>query len=237
MLSSDLSRRNMLNGQLDCSTQFSSDYYGFGVRLGVYFSWLSSYFANLYLPGEVMGALDTNCIFLLSLLISLFKGTVNHQLYQVDGLMVMQLSSGFLFTSLSIWGYRTAHYDKHGTGYIKNFGGFGTHVRLALTMAISIYGAWFWSEGVQDGLQIAEDPQCRDIKTWFFHGFRISGGIHILYVVMTVGCSIYFGVMCLASALALITKLFSGGKRNLQFETGFHHDEYASLTSTALELT
>jgi hypothetical protein len=235
MLSSKLSPRA---GLLDCSTGSSADYYGFGVRLGVYFAWLSSYLANLYLPSEVMGSLDTNCIFLLALLISLFRGTVMHQLYQVDGLMVMQLSSGFLFSSLSIWGYRTAHYEKHGTGYIKNFGGFGTHVRLALTMAISVYGAWFWAEGTQDGLKIADDPQCRDLKTWFFHGFPITGGIRIVYVVMTVGTSIFYGTMCAAAVLTFIFNLVGGWKGKVQFETGFSHPQYAqSPTGLVSELT
>jgi hypothetical protein len=227
MLSSELSPRATTNALLDCSTDSSADYYGFGVRLGVYFAWLGSYFANLYLPSEVMGSLDTNCIFLLALLASLFRGTVTHQLYQVDGLMVMQLSSGFLFSSLSIWGYRTAHYEKHGTGYIQNFGGFGTHVRLALTMAISVYGAWFWAEGTQDGLKIAPDPQCQDIKTWFFHGFPITGGIRIVYIVMTIGTSIFYGTMCLAAVLTFISNLMGGWKRNVQFETGFSHHQYA----------
>jgi hypothetical protein len=103
MLSGELVPRATINGLLDCSTGSSGDYYGFGVRLGVYFAWLSSYFANLFLPSEVMGSLDTNSIFLLALLISLFRGTIMNQLYQIDGLMVMQLSSGFLFSSMSIW--------------------------------------------------------------------------------------------------------------------------------------
>jgi len=161
----------------------------------------------------------------LALLISLFRGTVMGQLYQVDGLMVMQLSSGFLFSSMSIWGYRTAHYERHGTAYIQNFGGFGTHVRLALTTAISVYAAWFWAEGVEDGLKIAEDPQCRDVKTWFFHGFPISGGIHIVYIVMTVGTAIFYGIMCIAAVLAFVSNLAGGWKKRPQFETGFSRRE------------
>lgn len=86
---------------LYCTTQFSGDYYGFGVRLGVYFAWLSSYFANILLPSEILGSLDTNSIFLLALLASLFHGTVAGQITKIDGLVIMQLSSGFLFSSFS----------------------------------------------------------------------------------------------------------------------------------------
>lgn len=56
----DLFQRNVSSETqepLDCTTEFSGDYYGFGVRLGVYFAWLSSYFANMLLPSEIAGKL------------------------------------------------------------------------------------------------------------------------------------------------------------------------------------
>ena len=96
--------RDNTSEPIDCTTDYSLDYYGFGVRLGVYFSWLGSYFANTLLPDEIPGTLDTNTIFLLALLISLFNGSHTHKIYQIDGLVVLHLSSGFLFSCLIIWG-------------------------------------------------------------------------------------------------------------------------------------
>lgn len=214
---------------IDCTTEISGDYYGFGVRLGVYFAWLGSYFANTLLPGEISGSLDTNTIFLLALLISLFNGTHKHSLYQIDGLVVLHLSSGFLFSCLSVWGYRTMHYQKEGVDGIAYYGGVGTHCRLMLVTAISMYGAWFWWEGVDDGLRIATDPQCSPLYTWFLGKWPISGGIHIFYIIVTIGCSIYYGTMCLVAMVTIVYKLFASGhedwKKKFKFETGLNNKE------------
>lgn len=225
----NLFARDNSSGPVDCTTDYSLDYYGFGVRLGVYFAWLSSYFANTFLPDEISGTLDTNTIFLLALLVSLFNGTHAHKLFQIDALIVLHLSSGFLFSSLSIWGYRTLHYQMHGVDAIRMYGGVGTHCRLMLVTAISVYGAWFWGEGVDDGLKIAEDPACSQTYTWFFAFWRVDGGIKIFYRVVTIGCSIYYGAMCLAAAVTILYKLFASGhwdwKKKMTFETGLNRNE------------
>jgi hypothetical protein len=219
-------------GPLDCTTDFSNDYYGFGVRLGVYFSWLSSYFANLLLPSEIAGSLDTNSIFLLALIASLFNGTHLRQIQQIDALIIMQLSSGFLFSSFSIWGYRTSYYEKEGPAAIKRFGGWGTHCRLLLTAAISIYGTWFWWEGVRDGLITSDNPECQKIFTWFFAYLLVRGGIDKFYIVITMCCSIYYCTMLVAAIFAIIAKVFRTGLREkLVFETGFSASEFVIFSS------
>ncbi len=227
-LALNLFPRHNITGLIDCTTDYSLDYYGFGVRLGVYFVWLSSYFANTLLPDEISGSLDTNTIFLLALIVSLFNGTLTHTLFQIDGLVVLHLSSGFLFSCLSIWGYRTLHYQKDGLDGIDNYGGVGTHCRLILVTAISIYGAWFWGEGVDDGLKIAEDP-CSQTYTWFFAYWRVDGGIKIFYRVVTIGCSIYYGTQCLVAAVTILYKIFAFGPRDwtkkMKFQTGLKYDE------------
>lgn len=221
------SRQNSTNTEpLNCTTTYSSDYYGFGVRLGVYFAWLTSYFANTMLASEISGSLDTNCIFLVALLISLFRGTINNQLYQIDGLILMHLASGFLFSSLSIWGYRTLVYQTDGPRGIRQFGGWGTHGRLALITAISVYGTWFWWEGTEDGLALAQDERCQTLKTWLFATFTVGKGINIYYIMVSLGCSIYFGSMCVAGVFASGFKLFKRGfGPRLRMETGLNETE------------
>jgi hypothetical protein len=222
-------RADSTSSPLDCTTDSSGDYYGFGVRLGVYFTWLSSYFANTMLPDEIAGTLDTNSIFLLALLISLFRGTVTHVLTQIDGLIVMHLSSGFLFSSLSIWGYRTLYYQQEGAKAIEHFGGWGTHIRLALITAISVYGTWFWWEGSEDGLKEASKPECKQLWTWYFHTWRVDGGIQVYYIIVTLGCSIYFGIMCAFAFAAWVLKLFRRGWiKNIRLQTGLHDNEYVT---------
>ncbi len=216
---------------LNCTTEFGADYYGFGVRLGVYFAWLSSYFANTLVPSEIASSLDTSSIFLLALLASLFKGSLTREIFQIDGLIIMHLSSGFLFSSLSIWGYRTIYYLKEGPQGIRHFGRLGTHCRLALTTAISVYGTWFWWEGVEDGLIPAQDERCKKLYTWLFRQWPVNGGVSKVYIIVTLCCSIYYGTMCLAAVSAWVFKLFRDGlKREMKFETGFRPWEYANLT-------
>jgi len=221
--------REVGSGLIDCTTEVSLDYYGLGVRLGVYFAWLGSYFANTLLPDEIPGFLDTNTIFLLALLVSLFNGTIKHNLHQIDGLVVLHLSSGFLFSSLSIWGYRTLHYQKDGIDGIKYYGGVGTHCRLLLVAAISMYGAWFWWEGVDDGLIASTDDGCIQLYTWFLGKWPINGGIHIFYVIVTLGCAVYYGTMCLVATVTIFFNLFTSShkdwKKKMKFETGFNNKE------------
>jgi hypothetical protein len=70
---------------LQCQTARAPDYYGLGVRLGIYFQWGSAYVANTMLPSEIAGALDANSIFLFSLLIAMVKCTLTNMLESVDG--------------------------------------------------------------------------------------------------------------------------------------------------------
>ncbi len=51
---------------IQCHTNRASDYYGLGVRLGIYFAWLQGYIANTALASEIGMALDTNTIFILT---------------------------------------------------------------------------------------------------------------------------------------------------------------------------
>lgn len=229
---SDLSERNVtaeIPSPINCSTLASNDYYGFGVRLGVYFAWVSSYFANTLLPGEMSGSLDTNTIFLLALLVSLFTGTHMNTLYQIDGLIVLHLSSGFLFSCFSIWGYRTLYYQDGAAKNVRGFGGIGTHCRLALIVAISIYGSWFWYKGVENDLITAQDPQCEQVYTWLFGKWAINGGIRKFYIICTIGTSIYYSTMCLVAAAAIVSSLWRSGwtkwKDELKFRTGFNGRE------------
>src|ERR1700759_4431881 len=104
------------DGGLHCQTARAPDYYGFGVRLGIYFAWLQGYLANTMLPSEIAGALDTNTIFLLTILIAMIKCSSINMLESIDGLILMPLSGGTIFGVFSIWGYRTVQYTLEGPG-------------------------------------------------------------------------------------------------------------------------
>ncbi|MCJ1377932.1 Altered inheritance of mitochondria protein 18 mitochondrial [Xylographa soralifera] len=229
----------VIDPDLDCSSKFAADYYSFGVRLGVYFSWLASWIANVFLPEEIASALDANTMFLLSLMASIFYSTHQGILSYIDGLILMHLSSGYLFGCLSFWGYRTRHYHHEGPMGIRHFGRFGTHCRLVLALAISAYGIWFWTDGVSDGLQIPISPntgdliscQCYPLKTFFFSRLRVYGGIRYFYIVMTICSTTYYGLMILAAVVERIHHIVHVLNQTkpvfetVIYETGLTHKE------------
>jgi hypothetical protein len=218
-----------------CQTERAPDYYGLGVRLGIYFSWLQGYVANTLLPSEAAGALDANTIFLLTLLIAMIKCSRIRMLRQIDGLVLMHLSGGTIFGVLSIWGYRTATYSEEGPKAIRHFGGFGTHARLIVSLAVSAFGLWFWKWGVVDGLDPAGPGECEVLWTFFFGKLHAAGGIRYFYIVVCGGCVAYFGAMLLASSLAGYARVdkmvrLARSKRwadtsKLRFATGFKYKE------------
>ena len=239
----------VVDPNLDCSSKFGGDYYSFGIRLGIYLSWLTSWIANVFVPEEIASALDANTMFLLSLMASIFYSTRTGILSYIDGLILMHLSSGYLFGCLSFWGYRTRHYHHEGPMGIRHFGRFGTHCRLVLALAISAYGIWFWTDGVSDGLQIPISPdtgdliscQCYPLKTFFFTRLRVYGGIRYFYIVMTICSTTYYGLMILAAIAERIhhvAHVLTQKKpvfETVIYETGLTPKEYVWPTNAFFE--
>jgi hypothetical protein len=232
---------------LNCSSKFSGDYYGLGVRLGIYFIWLTSWVANTFIEEEISGALDANSIFLFALLVSIFKGSAVsgvEKLAYIDGLVLMTLCAGYLFGTLSLWGYRTTHYQREGPKAVRHFGKIGTHCRLLLATAISIYGIWFWTYGIRydlgHGLARVTDekgdprpPECYPVYVFFFAKLNVLGGIRILYVIMTTCTTAYYGTMLVAATAERIRHLIQvirhekGHERRetFKYETGLSRKE------------
>jgi hypothetical protein len=206
---------------LNCSSKFSGDYYGLGVRLGIYFTWITSWLANTFVEEEISGALNANSMFLFALLVSIFKGTTvqsSDKLAYIDGLILMQLCAGYLFGIFSLWGYRTRHYSKEGPEAVRHYGRVGTHFRLGLATAISVYGIWFWAYGIRydlgHGLAIVTDdkgdprpPECYPVYVFFFGKLNVLGGIRIFYIITSISTALYYGTMLLAAVAERIRHL------------------------------
>ncbi len=197
----------------NCQTERSDDYYGLGVRLGIYLAWVQAWLAFNFVPSEISNTLDTNTIFLLAVVLAMVRCTITDLIVQVDGLILMHLGAGTIFGVLSIWGYRTSWYLRDGpTKGIAHFGGFGTHVRLLLCVSFASYGLFFWLEGIHgpDPAMSAGDPNgdpaCLTLYTFMFTKLRADGGIRIFYIVMCICCLVYWGTMLLASSLAAVAR-------------------------------
>lgn len=196
-----------------CISDRASDYYGLGVRLGIYFTWLQAWVANTMLSSEIGSAANANTVFVLTLFIAMAKDSIRGHLAEVDGLVLMHLCGGATFGILSIWGYRTRLYIDNGPRAVGCFGSWGTHARVILSLAISIYGLWFWTWGItgglrvlgpDDGMEEADPPnsaECSVLYTFFFAKLHAAGGIRYFYIIVCASCLAYFGVMTLASTL------------------------------------
>lgn len=197
---------------LECHSDRAGDYYGLGIRMGVYFAWLNAYLCHTLLPSGIGSAASANTVFLLTLFIALAKDSMRDHLTQVDALVLMHLCGGATFGIISIWGYRTRLYADKGPKAVGYFGSYGTHIRVFISFAISAYGLWFWSMGVTgklrslgpgDEMESGKNPEeCGNLYTFFFTKIRADQGIRYYYIVVCAGCTLYFGAMLLVSSLA-----------------------------------
>ena len=210
--------------------------------MGLYLTWLTGWVANVSVRDEIGGAMDQNAIFLFALLISMVRCAITALLSQMDGLILMHLMGGSVFSVVSIWGYRTCLYLKQGPTAIRNFGGFSTHMHLLLSLAVSIVGLWFWHTGVvttslptSTDLDEQNPPECNDLETFFFARLNAREGIRTFFIVICIGCCIYFGTMTLVSFIGPATRIFKMSflakygfyqtSSRLKYATGFSYGQ------------
>jgi hypothetical protein len=51
-----------------------------------------------------------------------------------------------------------------------------------------------------------------------------------LYIVMTISCAVFYGIMCVAAVVSFVHNFICGWKGIVEFETGFSPTECASST-------
>ncbi|KAK3676108.1 hypothetical protein LTR78_003858 [Recurvomyces mirabilis] len=134
-------------------------------------------------------------IFLLALALTVTVLSVQKKIWVIDSNILLQLSFGFVFSVMTIWGRRTAFY-KQG-----HFGGWGTHFRLLLCAAVSGYSLWFWIDGVVDPTPNCFLRESRDGLRWFmFANVKMSDSwVRTIAIVVSALASVYFGTMLLVA--------------------------------------
>lgn len=198
-----------------CKSDRSDDYYGLGVRLGMYLTWFQAWIAFNFVPSEIQSALDANAIFLFAVILAMVRCTITDLILQVDALILTHLGAGTIFSVISIWGYRTRYYTLEGPAKaISHFGGFGTHMRLLLCVAFAAFSLYFWTEGMHGpnpgmiaGTGREEDPQCLVLYTFMFSHVEADGPVRLFYVVMCSLLLVYWGIMLITSSLAALARV------------------------------
>lgn len=186
-----------------CGFVGNSDFYGLGIRIGIYLQWITAFMANHLLPDAIEGNLETNTIFLLALFIATAVTTTNNTVQSSELIVLLHLSFGFLFSVLSIWGHRTAR-----TGPDKDtktrFPLIGSFFRLTLATALSAYGAWFWFRG--RSLHHHSSASCDDF-TFLFAKFDVAGNVRVFFEIQS-SIILFFYAILFARELLMIVCFF-----------------------------
>ncbi|MCJ1247494.1 hypothetical protein MMC30_004708 [Trapelia coarctata] len=89
--------------------QGNADFYGLGIRIGIYLQWISSLLTNLYAPNAVSDSLDTNSIFIFAVLVAMFSATASSEGFRpAEASIMLQLCFGYLLSVMSVSGLRLA---------------------------------------------------------------------------------------------------------------------------------
>ncbi|KAG6356309.1 hypothetical protein INS49_015696 [Diaporthe citri] len=127
------------NDTVSCGFDGNSDFYGLGIRLGIYLQWITTLLAHLFFDAAIPGNLELNCVFLVAVSAATLVATRAGTIRPAECLVLLHLCFGFIFSILSIWGHRID----------MKFSLAGSSFRLALATAISAYAVWFWFRGLE----------------------------------------------------------------------------------------
>jgi hypothetical protein len=189
-LPESLHPRDVVNTDAQCLITGNSDFYGLGIRLGVYLQWITSLIANRYIEDEIDSNLDTNTIFLFALFVALAVATAQSSFQSsVEIVVLLQLCFGFIFSVVSIWGLRTRTQIGKDS---KRYPLLGSFVRLSMATLLSSYGVWFWFSG----LEHFSRPGCPTF-TFLLVKVDISSAAQVFYKIQSIFVILPYGVLFL----------------------------------------
>ena len=131
------------------------------------------------------------------------------KIYMIDNLILVQLSLGYIFGVMTLWGNRTRFYKKKNLEGAPHFGGWGTHSRLLLCLAASTYSLWFWATAVnhpEPACFLRE--ACGNLQLGLFGSRGIHGSIRYGNAAFSAGCVAYYGAMTLIAIVTFIRHVF-----------------------------
>lgn len=132
---------------VQCPHDGNPDFYGLGIRVGIYLQLTTAILAKYFRPEAIPENLTANTIFLLALFAAIAMATLGSGLRPEEIAILLQLCFGFLLSVLSILGGRPGPDHPKGHATIPAPPSIASYLRLALTMAISAYAVWFWFPG------------------------------------------------------------------------------------------
>lgn len=163
-----------------CPHEGNPDFYGLGIRIGIYLQLITAIVAKYFHPEAIPENLTANTIFLLALFAAIATATLGSELRPDEIAILLQLCFGFLLSVLSILGGRPGPDYPKGHTTIPGAPPIASYLRLTLTTAICTYAVWFWFHG-KDEMEISGCPS----YMFFLTKVNIFGGVRIFYQVQS----------------------------------------------------
>lgn len=171
-----------------CPHEGDPDFYGLGIRIGIYLQLITAVVAKYFHPEAIPENLTANTIFLLALFAALVIATLEPGLRPEEIFILLQLWFGFLLSVLSILGGRRPSPSGHPA--TPRPPPIASYLRLMLTLAICAYSLWFWFPG-QDKMKVAG---CASYM-FLFANVSIFGDVRIFYQIQSAILIVPLGVL------------------------------------------
>ena len=175
---------------VQCPHDGNPDFYGLGIRVGIYLQLTTAILAKYFHPEAIPENLTANTIFLLALFAAIATATLGSGLRPEEIVILLQLCFGFLLSVLSILGGRPGPDYPKGHATLSAPPSIASYLRLALTMAICAYAVWFWFPGKNE-MEIAG---CASYM-FFLAKVSLFGGVRLFYQVQSAIIIIPLGVL------------------------------------------
>ncbi|KAI9892527.1 MAG: hypothetical protein M1814_001484 [Vezdaea aestivalis] len=192
-----------------CGFVGDQDTYGLGIRLGLYFQWITTSLANNFVPEEALANRSVNSAFQLSTLVSLVYITATrnnsesgHTLHAVECLIVLVFGLGSSSSGRGK-GNATKPVDVEVTAFAseKQATSVGQLIRSILSAASAFYLVWFIFIGL-DQIGI-EDGSCSRI-IFFFAKVDLYQRFRTFLKVVSIFFALYAGSWILGAAYKII---------------------------------
>ncbi|KAL8892761.1 MAG: hypothetical protein Q9215_000353 [Flavoplaca cf. flavocitrina] len=171
-----------------CPHEGDPDFYGLGIRIGIYLQLTTAVVAKCFHPEAIPENLTANTIFLLALFAALVIATLGPGLRPEEIYILLQLCFGFLLSVLSILGGRRPSPSGHSA--TPRPPPVASYFRLMLTLAICAYSVWFWFPG-KDKMKVAG---CASYM-FFFTSISLFGGVPVVYQIQSAILIVPLGVL------------------------------------------
>ncbi|KIW57661.1 hypothetical protein PV05_02227 [Exophiala xenobiotica] len=170
-----------------CTRPGNAEFYGFGIRLGIYLQILSTIIIMAVSDSNsemIYDLHDGNAALLLAILIALVKNTPSKSVELADVVILLRLMWLIIICGFSIGHIAAEFRAARSSGKLIAILTAPTAAVFRWTVVgmVSAYNVWFWFRGVT---YLRKDDQCQTYA-FFFAELDIEGGLRSLYRVTSV---------------------------------------------------